>query len=202
MHRKLFVLLVFTLGLVSTAQAQSKSRSKREHVSPTPAWLPRGVVLGASLRDELLTSRLKVQWQWAFFQDRKDAFVFLVEGGLGWGTAMPNPVAGKPETLLGSYYEHTAQVGVGYRNHLPNSLHWGFQVTGGPVFYGAHFDGGAPPDKHTVGIIEGRIQVGYQFEQMAAGFTVGYGEPFGLKRRYLGRSFVGGPMVGLFVDWR
>ncbi|NTX53953.1 hypothetical protein FJV41_48050, partial [Myxococcus llanfairpwllgwyngyllgogerychwyrndrobwllllantysiliogogogochensis] len=81
MDRKLFVLLVFTLGLVSTAQAQSRPR--RVHTSPTPAWLPRGVLVGASLREELLTTRLKVQWEWAFFQDRKDAFVFLLEGGVG-----------------------------------------------------------------------------------------------------------------------
>ncbi|WP_254624210.1 MULTISPECIES: hypothetical protein [unclassified Myxococcus] len=158
--------------------------------------------MGASLREELLTTRLKVQWEWAFFQDRKDAFVFLLEGGVGWGASMPTPEAGKPETLLGSYYEHTAQVGVGYRNHLPHGLHWGFQVTGGPVFYGAHFDGGAPADKNTVGIIEGRLQAGYQFDTFALGLAVGYGEPFGLKRRYLGRSFVGGPLLGLFVDWR
>ncbi|MFY1825574.1 hypothetical protein ACN47A_06660 [Myxococcus fulvus] len=203
MHRKLLFLLVFTLGLVSTAQAQTPtSTPRRVHTSPTPFWLPRGAFLGTSYNDALLTPRLKVQWELTFFQDRKDAFVFLVEGGLGWGARMPTPEAGKPETNLGAYYEHTAQVGFGYRNHLPNAAHWGFQVTGGPVFYGAKFDGGPLPDKNVAGIVEGRIQIGYQFDTVAAGVAVGYGEPFGLKRRYLGRGFVGGPMVGLFMDWR
>ncbi|WP_342374467.1 hypothetical protein NVS55_24280 [Myxococcus stipitatus] len=201
MHRKLLALLTLTLGLVPTAQAQTDAPPVREHRSPTTSLLPRGVWLGASLREDLITPRLKVQWQWTFFQDRKDAFVFLLEGGLGWGLAMPDPVTGKPETKLGSYYEHTGQVGIGYRNHLPNSVHWGFQVTGGPVFYGAHFDG-SPADKNVAGIVEGRIQVGYQFEKMAVGLAASYGEPFGLKRRYLGRGYVGGPALGLFVDWR
>ncbi|MCP3103482.1 hypothetical protein LZ198_31825 [Myxococcus sp. K15C18031901] len=200
MLRKLLVLLVLSLGLTSAAQAQTLTR--REHTSPSPAWLPRGVFLGASFRDDTITPRLKVQWQFTFFQDRKDAFVFLVEGGLGWGASMPTQDKSEPHTLLGSYYEHTAQVGVGYRNHLKEGAHWGFQVTGGPVFYGAHFDGGNAADKRTAGIIDGRIQIGYQFDQVAFGVAAGYAEPFGLKRRSLGRTFVGGPMFGLFADWR
>ncbi|MCP3137547.1 hypothetical protein [Pyxidicoccus xibeiensis] len=200
MNRKLLVLLVFSLGLTSVAGAQPVRPP--EHKSPTPAWLPRGVFLGASARKGVITPRAKVQWQLTFFQDRKDAFALLVEGGVGWGLTMPDREAGKPESLLGSYYEHTAQVGVGYRNHLPGSAHWGFQVTGGPVFYGAHFDGAAPPDKRTGGIVEGRFQLGYQLGATAVGAALGYAEPFGLKRRSLARSYIGGPMFGLFVDWR
>jgi len=75
-------------------------------------------------------------------------------------------------------------------------------VTGGPVFYGAQFDGGLEPDRRVAGLIEGRIHLGYQFGDVAGGLAVGYGEPFGYKRRSLGRFFVGGPMLGLFVDWR
>ncbi|MCE9673513.1 hypothetical protein LY474_37480 [Myxococcus stipitatus] len=199
MLRKLLVLLVLSLGLSSAAQAQTTTR--REHTSLTPAWLPRGILLGASFRDDTITPRLKLQWQFTFYQDRKDAFVLLLEGGLGWAASMPTQDPREPRTMLGSYYEHTAQVGVGYRNHFREGLHWGFQVTGGPVFYGAHFDG-EPADKRTAGIVEGRIHIGYQLDQVAFGVAAGYGEPFGLKRRSLGRTFVGGPMFGLFADWR
>ena len=200
MNRKLPVLLVFSLGLASVAHAQSER--PREHRSPTPAWLPRGVLLGTTVREGVVTPRVRVQWQFTFYQERKDAFALLVEGGLGWALTKPDRVAGEPQTQLGSFYEHSAQLGVGYRTHLPDSVHWGFQVTGGPVFYGAHFDGGAPPDHRTAGIVEGRFHLGYQWGTTAVGATIGYGEGFNLKRRSLGRYFVGGPMFGLFVDWR
>ncbi|WP_164000900.1 hypothetical protein [Pyxidicoccus caerfyrddinensis] len=200
MNRKLPVLLVFSLGLASVAHAQSERPP--EHVSPTPAWLPRGVFLGTTVRQGAVTPRVKVQWQLTFFQDRNDAFALLLEGGLGWAAAFPDPEAGAPQTQLGSYYEHTALVGVGYRNQRTGGAHWGFQVTGGPVFYGAHFDGGAPADHRTTGILEGRIHLGYQWGATGVGAAVGYSEPFGLKKRSLGRYFVGGPMFGLFMDWR
>ncbi|QSQ25275.1 hypothetical protein JY651_10245 [Pyxidicoccus parkwayensis] len=200
MNRKLPVLLVFSLGLASVASAQPARPT--EHKSPTPAWLPRGVFLGATVREGAVTPRVKVQWQLTFFQDRKDAFALLLEGGLGWAASFPARDVTKPQSFLGSYYEHTAQVGVGYRNQLPDSAHWGFQVTGGPVFYGAHFDGGAPADHRTTGIVEGRIHLGYQFGAVGAGAAIGYSEPFSLKKRSLGRYFVGGPMFGLFMDWR
>ncbi len=200
MNRKLPVLLVFSLGLASVASAQPARPP--EHRSPTPAWLPRGLLLGVTVREGAVTPRVKAQWQFAFYQERKDAFVFLVEGGLGWAASTPDPVAGELQSLLGSYYEHTAQVGIGYRNHLPGDVHWGFQVTGGPVFYGAHFDAGIPADHRTAGILEGRIHLGYQLGTTGVGAALGYSEPFGLKRRSLGRSFVGGPLFGLFVDWR
>ena len=200
MNRKLPVLLVFSLALASVASAQTTRPP--EHRSPTPAWLPRGVFLGATAREDVITPRLKVQWQFTFLQERKDAFALLLEGSLGWASSFPDPDPNEPRTLIGSYYEHSAQVGVGYRNHLPGSVHWGFQVTGGPVFYGAHFDGGTPADHRTAGIIEGRVHLGYQWGATAVGAAVGYAEPFGLKRRSLGRYFVGGPMFGLFMDWR
>ena len=200
MNRKLPVLLVFLLALTSAAQAQTTRPP--EHVSPTPAWLPRGVLLGTTVRQGAVTPRVKVQWQLTFFQDRNDAFVFLVEGGLGWAVAFPEQSATEPQTFLGSFYEHSGQLGFGYRNQRPGGAHWGFQVTGGPVFYGAHFDRGLPADHRTAGIIEGRFHLGYQWGATGVGAAVGYSEPFGLKKRSLGRYFVGGPMFGLFVDWR
>ncbi|AEI67898.1 hypothetical protein [Corallococcus macrosporus] len=201
MHRSLPVFLVVVLGLASSAGAQ-ESRRPPEHRSPTPAWAPRGVFLGASLQDGVLSSQTKVQWQFTFYQDRKDAFALLLEGSVSWGLAFPDPESGKPQNAVRSFYQHSPQVGVGYRNHLPGGFHWAFQVTGGPVFYGANFNEGLEPDRRVAGVIEGRVHLGYQFGAVAAGLAVGYGEPFGYKRRSLGRFFVSGPMIGLFVDWR
>ncbi|QDE69382.1 MULTISPECIES: hypothetical protein [Myxococcus] len=201
MLRKLPVLLVGVLGLASSAGAQEAQRPP-EHRSPTPAWAPRGVLLGVSAQDGLVASQTKVQWQFTFYQDRKDAFALLLEGSLSWGLAFPDAEEGKPQNAVRSFYQHSPQLGVGYRNHLPGQVHWGFQVTGGPVFYGADFDGGLEKDRRVAGLIEGRVHLGYQFGDIAGGLAVGYAEAFGYKRRSLGRFFVGGPMVGLFVDWR
>lgn len=200
MNRKHLVLLVFSLGLASVAGAQT-TRPPR-HVSPTPAYLPRGILLGATAREGVVTPRVKVQWELTFFQDRNDAFALLLEGGVGWGASFPTPDSSEPQSFIGSYYEHSGQVGIGYRNQRPGGVHWGFQVTGGPVFYGAHFDGGTPADHRTAGIIEGRFQLGYQWGATAVGAALGYSEPFSLKKRSLGRYFVGGPLFGLFMDWR
>jgi hypothetical protein len=60
----------------------------------------------------------------------------------------------------------------------------------------------APPDRRVAGLIEGRIHLGYQFGKAAAGLAVGWGEPFGTKRRSLSRIYLGGPMLGVFADWR
>ncbi|RKH36411.1 hypothetical protein D7X12_32830, partial [Corallococcus sicarius] len=124
--------------------------------------------------------------------------------GVGWAAALPDTttVLSLYELPVSSYYEHTAQVGVGYRNHLPGLAHWGFQVTGGPTFYGAHFATLLPPDRRVAGTIQGRVQVGYQLGDVGLGVALGYAEPFGLKKRSYARDFVGGVNLGFFADWR
>jgi len=123
MHRKLPFLLVAVLGLASSAAAQGTNRPP-EHHSPTPAWAPRGVFLGASLQDGVVSPLAKVQWQFTFFQGRKDAFALLLEGSLSWSVAFPDTETGKPQSAVRSFYQHSPQVGVGYRNHLPGKVHW------------------------------------------------------------------------------
>ncbi|QAT84962.1 hypothetical protein EJ065_3400 [Corallococcus coralloides] len=199
-------LLVVSLALVSTsAAAQSReAQDLRGHVSPTPAWLPRGVFLGTQISNGAVIPNLRIQWEFTFFQDRKDAWIAVLEGGVGWAAVLPeSALAGRNLYLpVSSYYEHTAQVGFGYRNHLPGKAHWGFQVTGGPTFYGAHFTT-QPPDRRTAGTVQGRLQIGYQLQRdVGVGLAVGYAEPFGLKNRSFARDFVGGVNLGFFADWR
>ncbi|GMU01616.1 hypothetical protein KH5H1_57360 [Corallococcus caeni] len=197
-------LLVISLALVSTsAGAQSRVQDDlRGHVSPTPAWLPRGVFLGTQLNNGAVIPNVRVQWELTLFQDRKDAWIAILEGGVGWAASLPDTALEGFFLPVSSYYEHTVQAGFGYRNHLPGKAHWGFQVTAGPTFYGAHFTT-QPPDRRTAGTVQGRLQIGYQLERdVGVGLALGYSEPFGLKNRSFARDFVGGVNLGFFADWR
>ncbi|RKH88646.1 hypothetical protein D7Y21_13885, partial [Corallococcus sp. AB045] len=77
-------LLVVSLALVSTsAAAQSREADYlRGHVSPTPAWLPRGLFLGTQISNGAIIPNLRVQWEFTIFQDRKDAWIAILEGGV------------------------------------------------------------------------------------------------------------------------
>ncbi|RKH01345.1 hypothetical protein [Corallococcus carmarthensis] len=197
-------LLVVSLALVSTsAAAQSReAEDLRGHVSPTPAWLPRGVFLGTQFNNGAVIPNLRLQWEFTIFQDRKDAWIAVLEGGVGWAASLPDTALQGFILPVSSYYEHTVQAGFGYRNHLPGNIHWGFQVTGGPTFYGAHFTT-QPPDRRTAGSVQGRFQIGYQLPRdVGVGLALSYSEPFGLKNRSFARDFVGGVNVGFFADWR
>jgi hypothetical protein len=197
-------LLVMSLSLLSTsAQAQArKPRSDIEgHISPTPAWLPRQAVLGVQISNGALIPNLHLQWEFTLFQDRKDAWIAVLDGGVGWAATLPETALNGFYLPVTAYYEHTTQLGLGYRNHLPGKIHWGFQVTAGPTFYGAHFTT-QPPDRRVAGTVHGRFQIGYQLQSSALGLTLGYAEPFGLKNRSFAREFVGGVNLGFFANWR
>ncbi|MCY1032290.1 hypothetical protein OV207_12540 [Corallococcus sp. BB11-1] len=201
MLRHIRALLIVSLALASTAHAQSRKPQELYHQSPTPAWLPRGVFLGTQLSNGAVTPRLHLQWQFTFFQERKDAWAVILEGGVGWAASLPDTAVEGYILPVNSYYEHLAHVGVAYRNHLPGMAHWGFQVSSGPVFYGSHF-GTQPPDRRVAGSVQGRVQIGYQLNDVGLGLAVGYAEPFGLKNRSFARNFVGGVSLGFFADWR
>jgi hypothetical protein len=164
------------------------------HAQPsTPAWLPRGAFVGTYARAGAVTPQARVQWQWTLIQDRKDALVLVAEGGGGWAAALPDTVD--------AFYEHTLMVGGAYRNQSPSGFHWGFQVTGGPLWYGAHLRE-VPDERYTVGLVEGRVHLGYQVGRVALGVSGGYGEPFGHRRRSVASRHLGGLLVGVFADWR
>lgn len=201
MHRGLLFCLLLVLGSASTALAQ-EAEAPKLHTSPTPAWLPRGAYLGTYTRGGAVVPQVRLQWQLTMFQDRRDALVFLVEGGLGRAVALPDiQIFGGPTVPFKSFYSHTAMAGAGYRNQNPSGWHWGFQVTTGPVWFGSRFEGFANED-HVGGLIEGRVHVGRQLDKVALGLSVGYGEAFGVGRRNLSRNYLGGMLLGFFADWR
>lgn len=164
-------------------------------------WLPRAAFLGIYVRGGMVTPQPRLQWDVTFYEKRKDALVLLLEGGIGYAAARPDTAIEGYDVPFNSFYEHTLLVGLGYRNQSPRGLHWGFHLAGGPLWYGAHLTN-VPDERYLVGLIEGRVHVGYQFGSTVLGVGVGYGEPFNYKRRSVVAPFAGGFLLGLFADWR
>lgn len=200
MHRSLLLGLLLALGPTSSALAQEAPPSLR-HQSPTPWYLPRGAFLGTYLRNGAAVAQARLQWQLTLFQDKHDALVFVVDGGVGRSYALPSTAAEGFNIPFTGFYEHTVMVGGAYRNQSPSGWHWGFQVAAGPVWYAAHYQGLANEDK-TGGLLEGRLQIGYRVGQVALGLAGGYAEPFSVGRRSVARNYVGGGLIGFFADWR
>ncbi|MDY7232527.1 hypothetical protein [Hyalangium rubrum] len=194
-----WLLFYFLFGLSTVAQAQSStSTPEREY---TPVWLPRGAFLGSYLRGGTVTPQARIQWQLTVFQDRKDALVLVLEGGGGFAVALPDTVVAGADEPIDSFHEHTVQVGGGYRNQSPSGFHWGFQVTAGPLWYGAHLRN-LPDERYSAGLLEGRVHLGYQLGRVALGVSGGYGEPFSYRRRSVAAPYAGGLLLGVFADWR
>jgi hypothetical protein len=201
MSRQLLLFsLVFGLSTAAMAQVEGPPPAARRS-GGTPVWLPRGAFLGTYLRGGAVTPQARLQWQVTLFEQRKDSIVLLLEGGGDWAAVLPDTALAGFDVPIHSLYEHTALFGVGYRNQDPEGLHWGFQVTGGPVWYGAHYRD-LPAEHERAGLMEGRIHVGYRWGPVVAGVSAGYAEPFSYKRRSVARPFLGGAQFGFFADWR
>jgi len=199
-HHLLLFSIVFGLSTAAAAQSGDSPAEPRSS-GGTPAWLPRGAFLGTYLRGGAITPQARLQWEVTFFEKRKDALVLLVDGGVGWAAGLPDTAVEGAKARIDSFYEHTLMVGLGYRNQSPDGLHWGFQVTGGPVWYGAYFRNRLH-ETENAGLVEGRIQVGHRFGPVVLGVSGGYGEPFSFRRRSVSRQFMGGALFGFFADWR
>lgn len=201
MSRQLLLIsLVFGLSSVAAAQPEEAPPATRR-VGQTPVWLPRGAFLGTFIRKGAVVPQARLQWQLTLFQQKKDGLVLLMEGGGGWAAGLPDTAVEGFNAPIHSLYEHTLMFGAGYRNQDPGGWHWGFQVTGGPVWYGAHYQD-LPVEHDSAGLMEGRIHVGYRFGPVVLGVSGGYAEPFSYTRRSVARQFLGGAQFGFFADWR
>jgi hypothetical protein len=197
-------LLLFSIlfSLSSSAEAPPESVPPPFHrAGNTPIWLPRGAFFGTYLRHGAVTPQARLQWQLTVFEDRKDALALLVEGGLGYAVALPGTAVPGYDVPFDAFHANTIMMGVGYRNQDPGGWHWGFQVTGGPLWYGAQL-GNLPDERYLAGLVEGRVHVGYQFGPIVLGVSGGYGEPFSYPRRSVAGLYAGGVLLGFFADWR
>lgn len=199
MDRRLACLLLLVLSLAGPAAAQLRTVEKR--VSPTPAYLPRAAYLGTYVKGGAVVPQLRAQWELTLIQERIDAFVLIGELGGGYDVAGPTNAGPRANLELVQLYEHTALLGFGYRGSWPSGLHVGAHVLAGPLLYGAKYQLLAP-EKRTVGLVDGRLQVGHSVGPFVLGAALGYGEAFGVSQRSNALQYLGGLSFGLFADWR
>jgi hypothetical protein len=185
----------------STSEAVVDSPAPFHHGGQTPFWLPRGAFLGTYLRGGAVTPQPRLQWQFTFFEDRQDALTVLVEGGIGYAVVLPDTAVQGYDIPIHTFYEHTLMTGFGYRNQSRDGFHWGFQVTGGPLWYGAHLTN-VDNEHYLAGLVEGRVHIGYEFGPVVLGVSGGYGEPFSYSKHSVARLLAGGVLLGFFADWR
>ena len=199
MNHRLVPCLLFTLCLSLSASAQMGRPSRPEF--STPPWLPRSAQLGTFIRGGAVLPEARLQWQWVFFQGRSDVLAVLLEPGAAIAAVKPATVVEDEDVPMTSLQLYSLVAGVGYRSRLESGLEWGFQLGTGPAWSRARFRG-RNEESALVGLLEGRLQLGYRLGPSSLGVTVGYGDPYNYRRSSLARPYVGGLQLGLYGDWR
>lgn len=200
-------MLPLTLLLLGPLAAAQGLDSPVEEVAPPPSplWLPRSVLVGAHLQGRAVVAQGRAQWQLPLLEQGADMLAVVVEGGGGPAVVLPATLVEGLEVPIRSYYSYTAQAGLSYHNQARSGLFWGFQLTSGPVFYGARYlnvEGAERAEALVAGMLEGRLLVGYRLAPLVLGVAAGYSEPYSYRRRNVSLEFLGGPLVGVFLDWR
>lgn len=207
MNRRLVTLVFFTLCLCETASAQTL-RSGSTVEATTPAWLPRAAYLGTSLADGAVVLQARLQWQFMFYQGRRDALGVFLEPLVGLSlatpsTLTPDPFGSQPAGSLTALQLYSLVGSVGYVNRQESGLEWGFQVGSGPAWFQARFQGASKSqESYWVGLLDGRVHLGYHLGPVGLGVAVGYGDSYNYKRSSLAHGYVGGLQLGLYADWR
>src|SRR6218665_46472 len=201
MNRRLAACLVFTLSLCPEARAQlTAPRAPPE--SPTPAWLPRGVFLGTSLRKGAVVPEARLQWQLPFFPHFEDTLSLFIEPAAAIAASRPATLESAAGSLT-SLHLYSLLVSVGYTSQQATGVQWGFQLGTGPMWYRARFTGSTKAqESYLVGHLDGRARIGYRFGPIGLGVAVGYGDPYNYKRASLARPYIGGLQLGVYADWR
>ena len=166
----------------------------------TPAYLPRSAWVG-SYFNRAVTVQVHVQWEFALKEDEARAFVLLLGGGGGYGLWLPTELGPNGTSAMTALYQHSLRAGAGFRSELSTGLDWGFQLAGGPLFYGSRFTD-LPRERGVLGFLEARGQLGRRLGSSIYGLTAGYVWLF--QRSDGGNTvpFLGGWMIGLFADRR
>jgi hypothetical protein len=200
MNGHALVLAVF-LGVSSTAVAEAPESPKAASAAelderPVPAWVPRGVSVGVFFNLPTVAPHLRLSWELGFFERPRNDFVAIVTLGTGAAVSLPPGFA--------ENFQHVALVGLGYRsNH--DVWQWGFQIVAGPVWYRASFIPAArqPFESRVLPYTEGRLQLGMRIlPHLIIGLYGGYASPWDFDPRYPGNMLVGGPLAGVYADWR
>ena len=166
-----------------------------------PFWAPRSAFAGGYL-NQAVTPQLRLGWEAAVLEQKNDQLVLLFEGGGGYGLPpLPSNAGESGHRQLTLFYQHALMAGVGYRLTRPSGFHFGFQLATGPLFFGARYPDG-PSENKVLGFLEGRLQVGMKAGGAVYGLSVGYGSAYEAPRRSDAYDYVGGPMLGLFANWR
>ena len=188
--------------LAASAQAPDPRAADAGRWRPkVQPWVPRSVWTGASFNDGAALGTARLQWILTLFSQRNDDLVFILEGGPGFALSKPKGVFEESGANVTRLYAHTVQAGVGLDSRFGPGLRWALHVTSGPVFYGADYSSGTE-DRRTAGIVEGRLRGGAELGPVVLGLQLGWGELFGATRFSSARNFVGGPSVGVYLDWR
>ncbi|MDQ3265567.1 MAG: hypothetical protein M3Y59_18235 [Myxococcota bacterium] len=187
---------------VGTASLQIEEEQDAKPLM-VPVYLPRAAFLGAYVNDGALTPQLRLQWQHTLIQKNRDAFVAYLEGGGGFGLSLPNNLLPYANGRMTSLYQHVALIGLGYNAVYSDGWAWGFQVLTGAQWYGGNFTDPLVPDERRLGgTVEGRANLGLNIGPVRLMASAGWGQLWVVPRSSVSARFVGGPIFGVYVDWR
>jgi hypothetical protein len=186
--------------LAAIAQADEAPGPDSAREFPTPAYLPRSAFVGTYV-NTAVTPQLRFQWELTLIQRRVHALVMVLEGGGGYGVALPSNLGAAGNLSMNRLYQLTALAGLGFRADEPGGWHWGAQIATGPLFYGARFND-TSTENSAWPMAEARVQLGLRSGASVYGIALGYGLLYPGLARTLTTPFLGGFMVGLFADRR
>jgi hypothetical protein len=165
-------------------------------VHPVPAWVPRTVDVGLFVLNDTVSVQGRLAWEVGLYEAPRNHLVLLAE--VGTSTLLARG------PMLQNLWQHLGLLGFGYRS-TRELWHWGFHFVAGPLWYRAEF---APHqnfafESRVLGYSEGRVQVGLKAApNLVLGLYLGFASAWTTDIRYQGSFFLGGPMFGLFADWR
>jgi hypothetical protein len=199
--------LLASLLLTSTALADELDLDDAPVATTTTPWyLPRDLYLGAFFNGPQ-TLQFRASWEFVFAPERIDALELVLDAGGGWAMGVPNRPDADGNPALSSFFEHTVQAGLGYRRLRKQGFYWGAQITVGPEWYGATGVGLGPDNKplgvehYTVGVVEGRAQLGWWVGKAAVGLSIGLQQAMAHPPPSFSYNYVGGFGAGMFVHW-
>jgi len=193
------VLRTFALLVLLPATALAAPLHAPPH-GAVPGWLPRSVQVGAYLPAPFVP-QLQLQWEWTLIQERVDALVLVMELGGGVQVGEVSGAGPRRNARMLSGWQAPALLGLAYRGTRPSGFHWGVTVATGPSFFAATFDS-LPREQGAVGVVEGKVQFGWKAGPATWGIYGGVVQTYDRPVRYNAVKWVGGPLLGLFADWR